>query len=255
MKNGLDSLEVFKEELKSVLLGLIQGQNVLRQELFLIRNNQVLSSAPQAVLPRSETGGSLSTSTTSIPPTEKSTSPPSTKGSARPAPPPSISTPSSASPRVKMPFSKQEAVKPILFIGDSISANIDIAALESATQRKIVTAKAYSAVHDEVSMLRKMPRNSPPQISPNLKNIQFHSLVIQSGSVDITNMQTKHNASEYLEYFKQEAMVSEKTIFTVGVNALTNQPSLEKIVIMKLILFYSNLSCLNFSTLHSLSFG
>ena len=58
---------------------------------------------------------------------------------------------------------------------------------------------------------------------------------MQTGSVDITNLQTKENPSNYTEYFKQEAIISAKNLFSAAVNSLSIQPTLEKIVIMKQI--------------------
>ena len=49
VQSGLQSLEVFKEELKDVLLNLIQSQNEMKQELFLIRNHLALTSPPPFV--------------------------------------------------------------------------------------------------------------------------------------------------------------------------------------------------------------
>ena len=49
----------------------------------------------------------------------------------------------------------------------------------------------------------------------------------------LTYLLTKDNATEYIEYFKQETILSAKNTYAVGVNALHVQPSLEKVVIMK----------------------
>ena len=68
-----------------------------------------------------------------------------------------------------------------------------------------------------------------------MRKSKYHSLVLQSGSVDITNLNTKENAAEYLEYFRQETVISAKNLFTAGVNALSVQPSLEKVLILKQI--------------------
>ena len=64
---------------------------------------------------------------------------------------------------------------------------------------------------------------------------EFDHLILQAGSVDISNLKTKENASMYLDYFQQETVMSAKNIFTAGVNALKQQPTLKKIVIMKQI--------------------
>ena len=134
----------------------------------------------------------------------------------------------------------KELDNPILFIGDSISANINIDALESATQRTIIRAKAYSSIHDTVQNVAKQAARFPSSnftdvIPAQLRKAKFHSLLLQAGSVDITNLQTNESPSRYLEYFKQETIVSAKNLFTAAVNALSSQPSLRKVVIMKQI--------------------
>ena len=71
---------------------------------------------------------------------------------------------------------------------------------------------------------------------PNqLKKDEYQTLVLQAGSVDVSNLNTKDNPSEHLEYFKQVTIVSAKNFFQVGVNALRSSNCLEKVVLMKQI--------------------
>ena len=63
-------------------------------------------------------------------------------------------------PHVPIPTREPE-VEQILLIGDSISSNIDIKALEKATQSKFVTAKAYSSVTDSVANMAKKAARFP----------------------------------------------------------------------------------------------
>ena len=51
--------------------------------------------------------------------------------------------------------------------------------------------------------------------------------------MDITNLDTKQPSSEDIEFFRQETMLSAENIFAAAVNALSLQPSLKKVVIMK----------------------
>ena len=130
------------------MLGLIQGQNALKQELFLIRNKQVLSTTPPAVLPKSKPEKTRSPPVPTCPrpqPETTGSSPvppsPAPHSSSNPAPQsyPTFhnstrnKTPSSnqSTPHVEKP--SKDLDNQILFIGDSISANINIYALESAT--------------------------------------------------------------------------------------------------------------------------
>ena len=47
-----------------------------------------------------------------------------------------------------------------------------------------------------------------------------------------TNFNTKENPSKYLEYLRQETIISAKNMFSAASNALSVQPSLKKVVIM-----------------------
>jgi hypothetical protein len=126
----------------------------------------------------------------------------------------------------------------ILFIGNSISASADIKVIADATRSKIVTAKAYSDVHDDVSNVTKEPAYYPRknflQVVPTeaVKDAFVH-LIIQAGSVDITNLKTKGNSNEHIKYFKQETVISAKNIFNSGVIALEHQPTLKSVIFMK----------------------
>ena len=62
---------------------------------------------------------------------------------------------------------------------------------------------------------------------------EFQTLVLQAGSVDMTNLNTRDSPTEYLEYYKQEVVISAKNCFQVAVNALSNTPNLEKVILMK----------------------
>ena len=100
-------------------------------------------------------------------------------------------------------------------------------ALEAATEAQFVTAKAYSAVHDTESNVAKQAAKFPGSnftkvISTELKKGKYKHLVIQSGSVDITNLNTKEEPSKHTEYFKQETIMSAKNIFSAAKNARNN---------------------------------
>ena len=127
-----------------------------------------------------------------------------------------------------------------LFVGDSISANVDIKSLENATETKFVTAKAYCSIKDNVKNVAKYPAMFPNSnftdvITSELAKDDYENLVIQAGSVDITNLNTQDNPLEYLEYFKQETILSAKNLVQAVDNALVSSPSLSNIIIMKQI--------------------
>ena len=100
------------------------------------------------------------------------------------------------------------------------------------------TARAYSAIHDAVSSKAKQPAKYPASnftdVTPaELNKEKFDILIMQAGSVDITNLNTKENPLANIDYFKQEAVLSARNFFSVGVNALNAHPELRKVVLME----------------------
>ena len=61
----------------------------------------------------------------------------------------------------------------------------------------------------------------------------FEHLIIQTGSADITNLKTNQNPEDYLEYFRQETVISAQNIFNSGIIALESQPSLKSIIFLQ----------------------
>ena len=91
---------------------------------------------------------------------------------------------------------------------DSVSRNVDLKAITDATKSTIVTARAYNAVHDDVANIAKdaafYPRKNFSAVVPTeVVKDEFDHLILQAGSVDITNLKTKENANSHLDYFRQ----------------------------------------------------
>ena len=134
----------------------------------------------------------------------------------------------------------QEKVPKILLIGDSISANIDIGHLAHATNAKFSQERAYSSVNETASniykQLPKFPKLNFTDVVPaELRKGNFHYLVLQAPSVDITNLNTDVHPSQYSKYFQQETLKSAHKFFSVVENALEVKPTLHKVIVLKLI--------------------
>ena len=80
--------------------------------------------------------------------------------------------------------------------------------------------RAYSSIENnvetEASEKTRFPdKNFDAVINSELKNSETDILIIQAGSVDITNLKTKEdNPKKYGEYFKQQAILSASNLFT-----------------------------------------
>ena len=215
VSESFELFETFKKELANVLKSLLDNQNTIMQDLFILKNNQAeLSNKKKCI---------ESNSTSHEPTKPTKTNEP--RRSARPAP----ST-----------NKQQQQEKKILFVGDSISRNVDIERLQDVTQSKIVTARAYSSIYDTVENVAKKSARFPGSnftdvVPAELRKGDYQTLVLQAGSVDITNLNTKDNPTNHAEYFRQETVMSARNFFQAGLNALSSSPSLEKVVLMKQI--------------------
>ena len=108
----------------------------------------------------------------------------------------------------------------------------------TSLDKKVITAKAYCSVydteHNAAKHAAKFPRANFTDVIPEqLRRSQYNALVIQAGSVDISNLNTKQTNADDIEYFRHQTELSAKNIFLAAENALTQQRSLEKVVIMK----------------------
>ena len=128
----------------------------------------------------------------------------------------------------------------VLFIGDSISANIDLDLLARATKAEFCQAKAYSSVKDTLSSVWKNAAKFPnsnftEKVPAELQKGTFQLMVLQAPSVEITNLNTHINPSKYIKLFEQHTDLSAKNFFSVVENSLKIQPTLNKVIVLKLI--------------------
>ena len=89
----------------------------------------------------------------------------------------------------------------VLVIGDSITHNANFRLLEKATSTTIHTAKAYSADFD---VSTRFPNKNVKYVARNAaRKKSFKVVMMQSPSVDITNINTFDNSSEVIEGYKK----------------------------------------------------
>ena len=226
LSDGLEEVQPFKNELVSVLKAILHAQNEMKQELFLIRNKQSESCSKLQAGPSKTPEPVAKTIEIHI---EK----------ANPVPKDTKEKPTYASKatNMKQNNSKDKEKKNVLLIGDSIAGNINVDVIEKAVNGKVRTSKAYSSIFDNVGTKAKAAARYP---SKNFKDVipvevrkePIDYLVLQSGSVDITNLNTKDKPEEYSEYYKREVRYAAKNVFDAAESAIAAQPSLKKVVIM-----------------------
>ena len=127
--------------------------------------------------------------------------------------------------------------KETLLVADSIGHNIQLSKVEKAMNTKVKAVKAYGAIKDVTGSRFKLPQRYPQanftDVIPNeLKKDDFECLIIQAGSVDITNLDTKNNANENIDSFKQETIKAATDMFNAATGALNSKTNLKKVVLM-----------------------
>ena len=220
----VDSLKEDVVELKGLVKSLLENQNKMKEELSSLIN--VMSDHP------------LRTHHTTVQP-----SPPPLYSSVtrRPsAPPPPAPSRTPAPPTT----SKGDSV---LLVGDSISSQLHLKTIEFAMDTKVKAAKAYSATHVNISTKGKHKPKFPAKnftevIANELNKEKVDILLVQAGSVDITDLKTEGENIESTEYFKKETVASAKNLFNAVSSAVTDHPALKKVVIMKQTPRYDYLS-------------
>ena len=111
-------------------------------------------------------------------------------------------------------------------IGDSISAHMDQKVIANVLKKEVRMAKAYSTLDDasetEAKERTRFPdKNYDAVIKAELKKKPTDLLIIQSGSVDITNLKTTGDNSKcFSEYFKQQAVISATNLFSAVSEAI-----------------------------------
>ena len=223
---AVNNIENTQNEIKQEQNVIKQTQNEMKQELFLIRNNQAQLSSSS----NNSSGKSKASSDGSVAP--------SINLSRSYASVTKTTCTSSAQVPPQQSSNDQPRIQKTLFIGDSISSNVDIKSLEDATGSSITSVRAYCSLNDttenEVKQAAKFPNKNFQDVTPaELAKDVYNTLILQAGSEDITNLNTRANQSQYMEYFKQEAVISAKNLFQTATNALSGSSTLEKVVIMK----------------------
>ena len=189
MGKQVDEVADKLERLTNQMEFMMETQNAMKQELFILRNAQITATKnednPQ---PQMQSG---------VAQTKKKQSPQKVQKM-------SMSFNSEERPKeTQLPPAQKvkEGNAKTLFIGDSISSVVDLDALKEATETEIKHIKAYSSVFDTVSNGAKRPaifphKNFTDVIPAALKQDTFKNMIVQCGSVDIRNLQTKHYAEK-----------------------------------------------------------
>ena len=133
--------------------------------------------------------------------------------------------------RKKHMLIKHDGEDGALWVADSIMSNVDFKFLSAELRMKIKHVKAYTATHDDNA--RFPSRNFLEVVDVELKKGSFQILVIEGGSVDISNLDTCSNPEQGIPALREEAIKSANKLFNIAEAALHDHPALRKVILMK----------------------
>ena len=116
----------------------------------------------------------------------------------------------------------------VLIVGDSITHNSNFRLLEKATNTVVHTDKAYAADYDS-----RRPNKNVKYFARNAaRRNKFKVVLIQSPSVDITNMDTTNNSPEAIDGYKKVVKISTEKMFETASVIIEENDSIEKVIIL-----------------------
>ena len=137
----------------------------------------------------------------------------------------------------------EEEAKPrprkMLYIGGSITHNIDWDALGKVTNSTIRRKKAYGSTY---ASSQRFPESNFEDVVPSeLRKDNYDILVMQASSTDLTNL--PENASRGLQ--SASARISSRNMVRIATEAARNNPNLKWVILMERIPRYDEKTELN----------
>jgi hypothetical protein len=121
--------------------------------------------------------------------------------------------------------------KKILWIGNSESKKLEKQVLGHVTDSDIKVANAYT-VTDQKDV--HFPEKTVDKVTKEeLSKDHYNLLIMQTGSIEITNFDTTKNIDENLPYWEQEVYRSSLETFQIAERSIAQNPRLEKVIIFK----------------------
>ena len=128
--------------------------------------------------------------------------------------------------------------KKVLLVGTSISKQIDQRKIEKDLDVELKVERAY-CITDEANA-RYRDKNFKAEVPKFLEKEVFDTLVLQTGSIEITNidvnkavMDTKKPIEEYKREWFEKVDKDSENLFKVAEDALEQSPSLKEVLIVK----------------------
>ena len=124
--------------------------------------------------------------------------------------------------------------KKLLFVGDSLSRNLNISVIKNVTDMNVKRAEAFIVAKDDPKA-RFPDKNFIEVVPKELEQDDYSVLVLQGGTNEVTNLDVSGNVSEKIEALKDEIKTSSVKMFEVAQKSLAQNKNLEKVIILKRI--------------------
>ena len=124
----------------------------------------------------------------------------------------------------------------VLYIGDSLAHNADIAWIEKETQCRIRTKKAYSSNNDNNAIWpeKNFVVASQVALAETHPDDKFSHIILSAPTVDISNLDTAGLAmNDDVEVFKQKVKLSCENMVSIATNTMIEHPEIENVTIME----------------------
>ena len=122
----------------------------------------------------------------------------------------------------------------ILFVGDSLSRNLNMSVVKNVTDMDVKRAEAFIVAKDDPKA--RVPAKNFTEIVPReLEKESFSTLILQGGTNEVTNLDVSGKVEDKIEALKQEIKSSSEKMFDLAEKSLTENKSLKKVIILKRI--------------------
>ena len=129
-------------------------------------------------------------------------------------------------PRVKDPLEENKVacgLKRMLIVGDTTSRSLNISVLKNVLNYDVKRIESNLIIDEKAS----------PVISKVIKDAQVDTLVIQSGSKELTDLEIPYNAMDKIEDLKEYVHKTYLEMFTLAEKFLDENTNLNQVVLMK----------------------
>ena len=116
-----------------------------------------------------------------------------------------------------------------LIVATSITNNLDKRVCEEATGLKIDIATAYTIDSDEDAKYKE--KNLLTIVPEKLKNKKYDTLVLQGGSIEVTNIELKE---ENVQTWKKKVEESSTKLFNLAEESIKSNPGLKVIIVERI---------------------